>query len=48
MGSTAESQANYSILGIRQTSPVGFYKKTKILKPSYLNKDGIMKAEEQL
>lgn len=32
------SMMNYSILGVRDTSPVGFYGKTKIKDPAYLTK----------
>ena len=36
--STTNYPQNYSILGARNTSPVGFYQKSKITKPQYLNR----------
>lgn len=37
-GKESKQTRNYSIINPRETSPVGFYAKSKISKPRYLSK----------
>ena len=45
---TKLSSRNYSILGARETSPVGFYQTSKITKPHYLSKEELNRVESGL
>ena len=45
---TKLSSRNYSILGARETSPVGFYQTSKISKPRYLSKEDLNRIESGL
>lgn len=42
LNETMDETRNYSIVLPRQTSPVGFFTKTKIKNPFYLTKQEIM------